>query len=152
MNFGPLTAKIGSTIWAPLANFNSFRVFAVLLHVTVVVGVRYKLCGVEQRAQPMQGDHHVRWTLAHILVFQRVWRPGSVTARHYWASAKLCGVEQREPLMFGKATITLGIGPHSSSSSFFSSPSLSGRRLDVYQFLPYFHTWCGLSANLECRV
>jgi len=33
------------------------------------------------------------------------------------------------------------------SSSFFffsSSHNLSGRRLDVY------HTWCGLSANLEC--
>ena len=27
----------------------------------------------------------------------------------------------------------------------FSSPNLSGRRLDVR------HTWCGLSANLECR-
>jgi len=33
------------------------------------------------------------------------------------------------------------------SSFFFSSPSLSGRRLDVYHNL---HTWCGLSANLEC--
>ena len=29
--------------------------------------------------------------------------------------------------------------------SFFSSPNLSSRRC-----LPYFHTWCGLSANLEC--
>ena len=29
------------------------------------------------------------------------------------------GVEQRTPPMFGRATITLGIGPHSSSSSFF---------------------------------
>jgi len=29
--------------------------------------------------------------------------------------------------------------------SFFSSPNLSGWRLDVY------HTWCGLSVNLECR-
>ena len=28
---------------------------------------------------------------------------------------------------------------------FFSSPNLSGRTLDVY------HTWCGLSANLEFR-
>ena len=27
-------------------------------------------------------------------------------------SAKLCGVEQREPLIFGRAAITLGIGPH----------------------------------------
>ena len=33
--------------------------------------------------------------------------------------------------MFGRATIRLGIGPHS-SSSFFASPNLSGRRLDVY--------------------
>jgi len=32
--------------------------------------------------------------------------------------------------------------------SFFSSRNLSGPRLDVYH---YFHTWCGLSANLECR-
>ena len=31
-----------------------------------------------------------------------------------WASAKVCGVEQRAPPMFGRATITLGIGPHSS--------------------------------------
>jgi len=31
-----------------------------------------------------------------------------------WASAKLCGVEQRAPPMFGRAAITLGIGPHSS--------------------------------------
>ena len=29
--------------------------------------------------------------------------------------------------------------------SFFSSPNLSGRR-----FLPYFHTWCDLIADLEC--
>ena len=30
------------------------------------------------------------------------------------SGAKLCGVEQRAPPMFGRATITLGIGPHSS--------------------------------------
>jgi len=40
-----------------------------------------------------------------------------VTARHSssaWASAKLCGVEQRVPptCIFGKAAITLGIDPH----------------------------------------
>jgi len=33
-----------------------------------------------------------------------------------------------------------------SSSFFFSSPNLSGRRVDVY-----FYTWCGPSANLERR-
>jgi len=31
-----------------------------------------------------------------------------------WASAKLCGVEQRAPATFGRVAITLGIGPHSS--------------------------------------
>jgi len=30
------------------------------------------------------------------------------------ASAKLCGFEQRAPPVFGRAAITLGIGPHSS--------------------------------------
>jgi len=34
------------------------------------------------------------------------------TAVKYWASAKLCGVEQRVPPIFGRAAITLGIGPH----------------------------------------
>ena len=31
-----------------------------------------------------------------------------------WAWAKLCGVEHRAPPIFGRATITFGIGPHSS--------------------------------------
>jgi len=39
----------------------------------------------------------------------------------YWASAKLCRVEQRAPPIFGRAAITLGIGPHSSSP--WSSPT-----------------------------
>jgi len=38
------------------------------------------------------------------------------TVLQQWASAKLCGVEQRAPPIFGRAAITLGIGPHSSSS------------------------------------
>ena len=33
--------------------------------------------------------------------------------------------------------------------SFFSSPDLSDRTLEGW--LPYFDTWCGPSANLECR-
>ena len=36
------------------------------------------------------------------------------TALYKWASAKLCGVEERAPPIFGRAAITLGIGPHSS--------------------------------------
>jgi len=33
---------------------------------------------------------------------------------------------------------------------FFSSPNLSGRSLDVYHTFILLHTWCGVSANLEC--
>ena len=36
------------------------------------------------------------------------------TALEQWASAKLYGIQQRAPLLFGRAAITLGIGPHSS--------------------------------------
>jgi len=36
------------------------------------------------------------------------------TALEQWARAKLCGVEHRAPSVFGRATIMLGIGPHSS--------------------------------------
>jgi len=33
---------------------------------------------------------------------------------HSTPAAKLCGVEQRAPSIFGRVTITLGTGPHSS--------------------------------------
>jgi len=36
------------------------------------------------------------------------------TALQFWASARLCDVEQRAPPIFGRAAITLGIRPHSS--------------------------------------
>jgi len=36
------------------------------------------------------------------------------TAFQYWASAKLCSVEQRAQPIFGRAAITLGIVPNSS--------------------------------------
>jgi len=32
VNFGPLEAEIGSTIWGTPANFNGFRVLTALLH------------------------------------------------------------------------------------------------------------------------
>jgi len=34
------------------------------------------------------------------------------TVLQQWASAKLCSVEPRAPPIFGRAAITLGIGPH----------------------------------------
>ena len=61
-----------------------------------------------------------------------------------WARAKLCGVEHRAPPIFGRATIWLSNGPH------FSSFFLAYSQRPQIGCLPYFHTWCGLSANLEC--
>ena len=48
-----------------------------------------------------------------------------------WASAKLCGVEQRAPPIFGRVAITLGIGPH------FSSVIIS------HHFMCDKKVWCG---------
>ena len=49
------------------------------------------------------------------MYFQRVSRLGSVIARHSSSGRQPnCGVEQRAPPIFGRAAITLGIGPHSS--------------------------------------
>jgi len=67
VNFGPLAAENDPVVWGTRANFNAFRILAVLLHGTRVLGVN-----------------------------------------------TLCGVEERAPPIFGRAAITLGIGPHSS--------------------------------------
>jgi len=55
-------------------------------------------------------------SLRHPCKFQRVSRLGSFTARHLvvGVSQTYSGVEQRAPLVFGRSTITLSIGPHSS--------------------------------------
>ena len=46
-------------------------------------------------------------------------RLGSVTVRHSGSGRQPnCGAEQMAPPIFGRATITLGIGPHSSLSLF----------------------------------
>jgi len=43
VNFGLLTAEIGSGVWDNPANFDGFRVLAALLHGTLVVGVSQPL-------------------------------------------------------------------------------------------------------------
>ena len=59
-----------------------------------------------------------------------------------WASAKLCGIEQRAPPIFGRAAVTLGIGPHSSFHCFL-----------VVQLL-FGVVWCRPvgSAHTHCNV
>jgi len=54
VNFGLLAAEIDPVVWGTPANFNNFRVLAVLLHGSHIVSVS-QTYGVEQRAPPMFG-------------------------------------------------------------------------------------------------
>jgi len=60
VTFGPLAAEIGLPVWGTPANFNGFRVLAVLLHVTLVVDVSQTLRRSTDGATYIrQGIHHV---------------------------------------------------------------------------------------------
>ena len=82
VNFGLLTAEIGSLVWGTPAKFNGFRVLAALLYGTLVVSVS-QTAALNRGRHLYSAGRPSRWALAHILVF------------------------------------------------FYSSPNLSGRRLDV---------------------
>ena len=70
VNFGLRAAEIVSLVWGTPANFNGFRVFAALLHGTLLVGV-------SQTAALNRGRHLYsvgrpsRWALAHISSYGR---------------------------------------------------------------------------------
>jgi len=60
VNFGPLTAEIGSGVLGTPANFNGFRVLATLRHGTLVVGVSQTLRRwTEVATYIRQGGHHI---------------------------------------------------------------------------------------------
>jgi len=60
VNFGLLTAEICWRVWGNPANFNGFRVLAVLLYGTLVVGVGQTLQRWTEGATYIrQGGHHV---------------------------------------------------------------------------------------------
>ena len=60
VNFGPLTAEIGSGVWGTPTNFNGFQVLATLLHGILVVGVSKSLRRLTEDATYIrQGGHHV---------------------------------------------------------------------------------------------
>jgi len=67
VNFGPLTAEIGSVVWGTPANFNVFRVLAALLHGTLVVGVS-QTAALNRGRHLYSAGRTSRWELAHILV------------------------------------------------------------------------------------
>jgi len=74
VNFGPLTAEIGSGFWGTPANFNGFRVLAALLNGTLVVGVSQTLRRWTEGANYIrQGSHHVgHWPTFWLLLLGRI--------------------------------------------------------------------------------
>ena len=69
-----------------------------------------------------------KFTLRPSLVLSYI---GSITARHSSSGRQPnCGVEQTAPPIFGRATITLGIGPRS-SFTLISDVFLSYARVDL---------------------
>jgi len=60
-NYGPLAAEIGSGVCGTPANINGFRVLAVLLHGTLLVGIIQTLRRWTEGATYIrQGGHHVK--------------------------------------------------------------------------------------------
>jgi len=70
VNFCLLAAEICWRVWGTPANFNGFRILAVLLHGTLVVGVSQTLQrSTEGATYIRQGGHHVRhWPMFLVLM------------------------------------------------------------------------------------
>jgi len=133
LNFSLLAAEIVPLVWSAPAYFSGFCVLASLLQ-------RHRLTEASQSLHsvwPLPGLVDYIYTFGSccfVTEFRQVqnslrapslalscWQRYCMAVEQ-WAQAKLCGVEHRVPI-FGRATITLGIGPHSSVLMF---PSVLG--------------------------
>jgi len=87
--FRPLTAEIRWRVWGTPTNFNGFRVFAALLHGTLVVGVSQTLRRWTEGATYIrQGGHHVgHWPT--FLVFFLTSHAVTDTERADWYQMRL---------------------------------------------------------------
>jgi len=137
VNFGLRAAEIVSLVWGTPANINGFRVLASLLQRRRSTEAKQTLHDVWPSSARL---HYIYILAADVGLYvprngilpgaKFALRPPSLalsywqrycTALEQWAQVKLCGVEHRAPAIFGRANITLGIGPH---SSFFFFPRL----------------------------
>jgi len=126
VNFSLLAAEIILLVWGTPANFNGFRVLASLLQ--------------RRRSTEANQTLHDVWPSSGLVDYLYIFGgccpvtefcPGAkftassksctflywqryCTALEQWARAKLCGVEHTTTPIFSRATVTLGIGPHSS--------------------------------------
>jgi len=150
VNFLPLAAGVVSLVWGTPANFNRFRVLpsslqrrrspeanqtlhavwpspALLHYIYIFVGS----CPLTEYC-PVQNSVYVQVLRSLILAALLHSNPAASVSQTVRRGTRngITELSQTAPPIFGRAAITLGIGPHS-SSIFFSSPNLSCRRLDV---------------------
>jgi len=133
VNFGPLTAEIYSGVWGTPANFNGFRVLPSLLQRRRSPEANETLHDVLPSPRLVNYIYFfggssadgilpsVKFTLRPTLAFSYI---GSVTAWHSssvrepsfaaWYKEWNYGTLAEAAPIFGRAAITLGIGPHSS--------------------------------------
>jgi len=92
-----------------------------------------------------------KFTLHPSLVLSYI---GSITARHSSIGRQLnCGVEQRAPPIFDRATITLGIGPHSSLKIVFLMTLMGHLTNEILQFTtPLCSALSRRGGELSCRT
>ena len=122
---GLLVSEISWWIRGTPANLNGFRVLALLMQQRRSVAVNQTLHDV-WRSPGLVHYIYIFGSSCPLAEFARCkiyfvskscillyWQHYCM-ALEQWASAKLCGVQQRALFIFGRAAITLGIGPHSS--------------------------------------
>ena len=126
VNFGPLAAEIGRVVWGTRLKFQRVSRLGSITAATSLNGSQpyFARCLAVSCAATLY--KHFWWLLPRNGILPAAkfsLRPPSLALsywQHYcmaleqWAQAKLCGIENRAPPIFGRATITLGIGPHSS--------------------------------------
>jgi len=169
-NVGPLTTEIGLPVWGTSAHFNGFHVLASLLqrrhspeaNQTLYVSWAATLHTFLGDLAPNGILPRAKFTLCPSLVFAWI---GNVTAWHssrghhqtLWRGTRngIMELLQRAPPIFGRAAITLGIGPHSSSSLLFKSipqyiPRATASRLVLHKsnhkLVSY---WCCHAADIS---
>jgi len=139
VNFGPLTAEIGSLVCGTPANFNRFRVLASLLHrrrSSEANQTLHDVCpssGLVRYIYTFGGSYRLRefcQLLQNSLSVQVLRCPtlaallrgtpavGVSQTLQRGTSTGNTELSQRAPPLFGRAAITLGIGPHSSHVCF----------------------------------
>ena len=91
-------------------------------------------------------------SLGHPSTFQRVSRLGSVTARHSSSGRQpIFAALNRGCHLYSAGRPSRWALAHILVSIFFFLFFLAQSQRSAIECLPYFHTWCGLNANLRCR-